>query len=100
VPPDSLLNALPLTRLAVDCMGGDRGPAVILPACQAFLDKHPDAELVLVGTEAALAPSRAWARCHHVVATEVVTMDDSIEHALRRKRDSSRRGAASACLCL
>ena len=93
MPSDSSLNALQLTRLSVDCMGGDRGPVAILPACQSFLAKHPDAELVLVGTEAALAPSRSWSRCHHVVATEVVAMDDSIEHALRRKRDSSMRVA-------
>jgi glycerol-3-phosphate acyltransferase PlsX len=74
-------------------MGGDHGPAVTLPACRAFLDSHPDAELVLVGTEAALAPAAGWARCTRVVATEVVTMDDSIEIALRRKRDSSLRVA-------
>ena len=83
----------PRVRIAVDCMGGDHGPAVTLPACRAFLDSHPDAELVLVGTEAALAPAAGWARCTRVVATEVVTMDDSIEIALRRKRDSSLRVA-------
>ncbi len=93
MPAESPLNTLPLTRLSVDCMGGDHGPAAILPACQAFLARHNDAELVLVGTEAALAPTRGWQRCHQVVATEVVTMDDSIEHALRRKRDSSMRVA-------
>ena len=37
-------------RIAVDCMGGDHGPSVTLPACRAFLDKHPQAELLLVGT--------------------------------------------------
>jgi glycerol-3-phosphate acyltransferase PlsX len=85
----------PLTRvrIAVDCMGGDHGPAVTLPACQAFLERHPDAELLLVGTEQALAATRAWDRCRHVVATEVVTMDDAVEVALRRKRDSSMRVA-------
>lgn len=80
-------------RIAVDCMGGDHGPAVTLPACRAFLDKHPSAELVLVGTEAALAPAAGWARCTRVVATEVVTMDDPVEVALRKKRDSSLRVA-------
>jgi len=74
-------------------MGGDHGPAVTLPACRAFLDKHPSAELVLVGTEAALAPAAGWARCTRVVATEVVTMDDPVEVALRKKRDSSLRVA-------
>jgi glycerol-3-phosphate acyltransferase PlsX len=74
-------------------MGGDHGPAVTLPACRAFLDKHPRAELILVGTAAALAPAQGWPRCRSVVATDVVTMEDSIEVALRKKRDSSMRVA-------
>ena len=74
-------------------MGGDHGTAVTLPACRAFLDKHPQAALVLVGTAAALAPAAAWPRTRCVVATEVVTMDDGIEVALRRKKDSSMRVA-------
>ena len=80
-------------RLSVDCMGGDHGPSVTLPACRSFLDRHPDAELVLVGTEQALAPAAGWARCHMVIATEVVEMDDPVEVALRKKRDSSMRVA-------
>ena len=84
---------LATVRIAVDCMGGDHGPAVTLPACRAFLDSHPAAELLLVGTEAALAPSAAWPRTRRVVATEVVTMDDPVEVALRKKRDSSMRVA-------
>jgi len=84
---------LQTVRIAVDCMGGDHGPLVTLPACRAFLDKHPSAELVLVGAAEALRPAAKWARCTLVVATEVVTMDDSIEVALRKKRDSSMRVA-------
>ena len=38
-----------MTTLAVDCMGGDHGAAVILPACRSFLDRHAQARLVLVG---------------------------------------------------
>ncbi|HEV6966472.1 MULTISPECIES: phosphate acyltransferase PlsX [Roseateles] len=80
-------------RLAVDCMGGDHGPSVTLPACRAFLDKHPGAELLLVGKPEALTAAAAWPRCRVVAASEVVTMDDPIEVALRRKRDSSMRVA-------
>ena len=80
-------------RLAVDCMGGDHGPSVTLPACKAFLDRHPDASLILVGTEEALRPAAHWGRVTCVVATEVVTMDDPVEVALRKKRDSSMRVA-------
>ena len=84
---------LTLVRIAVDCMGGDHGAAVTLPACRAFLDKHPQAELLLVGGAAALEPARGWPRCRIVAAADVVTMDDSVETALRRKRDSSMRVA-------
>jgi len=76
-------------------MGGDHGPAVTLPACEAFLRAHPTAELVLVGTAEALAPARGWARCTLVTATEVVEMHDPVEVALRRKKDSSMRVAIS-----
>ncbi|MEO5732865.1 MAG: phosphate acyltransferase PlsX [Rubrivivax sp.] len=93
-----------MVRIAVDCMGGDHGPSVTLPACRAFLAKHPDVELILVGTEAAIG-STTLPRCTFVAATEVVAMDDSIEVALRRKRDSSMRvalqqlkGDAHACV--
>ena len=74
-------------------MGGDHGPSVTLPACQAFLQAHPEAELILVGRAPALARAASWPRCRIVSATEVVEMDDSIEVALRRKKDSSLRVA-------
>jgi phosphate acyltransferase len=84
---------LQTVRIAVDCMGGDHGPAVTLPAARAFLDKHPAAELVLVGLPAALEPAAAWPRTTRVAASEVITMDDAVEVALRKKRDSSMRVA-------
>ena len=80
-------------RLAVDCMGGDHGPSVTLAACRSFLERHPDAQLVLVGRAEALDSARQWPRCTIVAASEVVEMDDSLEVALRRKRDSSMRVA-------
>ncbi len=87
------LVPLKVVRIAVDVMGGDHGAAVTLPACRAFLDRHPDAQLVLVGGAEAMQPARGWARCTQVVTTEVVSMDDPVEVALRRKRDSSMRVA-------
>ncbi|MDQ6679826.1 MAG: phosphate acyltransferase PlsX [Pseudomonadota bacterium] len=76
-------------------MGGDHGPVVTLPACRAFLAAHPEAELILVGRPDALAQALAWPRCTIVGATEVVEMTDSIEVALRRKKDSSLRLAVT-----
>ena len=71
-------------------MGGDHGPSVTLLACKQFLQTHPDAQLLLVGLPQALAHFH-HPRASVVSATEVVTMDDPLEVALRRKKDSSIR---------
>lgn len=83
--------------IAVDAMGGDFGPAVTLPATLAFLDGHPEASVILVGQPAAIQSHPLYQqlnnshRCQMVDASEVVTMDDPIEIALRRKKNSSMR---------
>jgi len=85
-----------MITVAVDCMGGDIGPAATLPACTAFLNSHPQAQLLLVGLPDVF---RDWpqllnnARCRVMPASEVVAMDDPVEVALRRKKDSSMRVA-------
>ncbi len=81
-----------MITLAVDCMGGDHGPSVTLAACRRFLEQHPDARLLLVGTADGLK-GLEHERATHVLATEVVAMDDPVEVALRRKKDSSMRVA-------
>ncbi|MGV8803523.1 MAG: phosphate acyltransferase PlsX [Polaromonas sp.] len=86
-----------MIRIAVDAMGGDVGPDVTLAASLAFLQAHPDAFVLLVGQPEVLAahPLHAQlqsnARCEIVAASEVVTMDDPVEIALRRKKNSSMR---------
>jgi glycerol-3-phosphate acyltransferase PlsX len=86
-------------KISIDCMGGDHGPSVTIPAALSFLKQQPEAELILVGLE---EPLRAELKKHHADtnprltirnATEVVAMDDPIEVALRRKKDSSMRVA-------
>lgn len=93
-------------------MGGDHGPSVTVPAALAFVKQQHDAHLLLVGREDAIrAELRKLGAEQHpqlsiVNATEVVEMDDTLEVALRRKRDSSMRvaveqvkeGAAQACV--
>ena len=81
-----------MVTLAVDCMGGDHGPKVTLPACRLFLDRNPDAKLLLVGLAKELSHF-SHARAAVVAASEVVEMDDPVEVALRRKKDSSMRVA-------
>ncbi|MGZ3182298.1 MAG: phosphate acyltransferase PlsX [Telluria sp.] len=98
--------------LSIDCMGGDHGPSVTVPAAVSFLRQHPESKLILVGLEeqvrAELRKCKAEtdARLTVVHASEVVTMDDPLEVALRRKKDSSMRvaielvkdGQAQACV--
>lgn len=81
-----------MITIAVDCMGGDHGPRVTLAACRHFLEHHPDAELLLVGLPDSLTGLQ-HPHARVVAATEVVGMDDPIEVALRRKKDSSMRVA-------
>ena len=86
-------------KISIDCMGGDHGVSVTIPACVSFVKNQTDAELVLVGQEAAIRAelSKLGAVGHPRIsvrnATEVVTMDDPVEIAMRRKRDSSMRVA-------
>nr|WP_301540939.1 phosphate acyltransferase PlsX [Bordetella trematum] len=92
----------PVIRIAIDCMGGDYGLPVTIPAALEFARQFPDTRLLLVGLpdaiEAALAEHRSVPRdrLEIVAASEVVSMDDPVEVALRRKKDSSMRLAAQA----
>jgi glycerol-3-phosphate acyltransferase PlsX len=81
-----------MITIAVDCMGGDHGPCVTLPACRNFLDRHADVQLLLVGLPDSLS-TFSHLRATAVTASEVVGMDDPLEVALRRKKDSSMRVA-------
>ncbi len=82
-------------------MGGDHGPSVTIPAAVSFAQHEPDAELILVGLEDVIRDelkkhnALLHPRLSIVNATEVVTMDDPLEVALRRKKDSSMRVAIS-----
>ncbi|HEY7986044.1 MAG TPA: phosphate acyltransferase PlsX [Methylophilaceae bacterium] len=98
--------------LAIDAMGGDHGPHVTIPAALAALKRHSEVNIVLVGLQDAIelelrarkAAVGPRLRIHH--ATEVVTMDESPQSALKNKKDSSMRvainlvksGEASACV--
>ncbi len=83
-------------------MGGDHGLPVTIPAALNFRDTFPDVEVLLVGLPdqigAALDQARSpkgRERLEIVPASEVVTMEDPVEVALRRKKDSSMRVAAT-----
>jgi len=83
--------------IAVDCMGGDHGPTVTVPAVIDFLGRERDCAVILVGREDVLRPLlepiadqfAGRLRIHH--ASEVVGMDEPVASALRGKKDSSMR---------
>lgn len=82
--------------LAVDCMGGDHGPAVTVPAVFDFLRRDPDCAAILVGREDAFQPFLGKAaefgdRVRFRHASEVVEMHDPVATALRNKKNSSMR---------
>ncbi len=98
--------------VAIDCMGGDHGPHVTVPAALAGLAARTNVNFILVGLRDAIevelrahgASTNPRLRIHH--ASEVVGMDESVASALRGKRDSSMRvavnlvktGEANACV--
>lgn len=83
--------------IALDAMGGDYGPSVVVPAALDILRSNTHARLILVGDESAvqaeLVRHQATASDRLVVhhASQTVGMDESPSQALRMKKDSSMR---------
>jgi glycerol-3-phosphate acyltransferase PlsX len=78
-------------RIALDGMGGDFGPAVVVPGADLALARHPDSEFIFFGDEAAICPlvgkSPRLSAASRVVHTDVVVkMDDKPSQALRHGR--------------
>ncbi|MBM0105155.1 phosphate acyltransferase PlsX [Steroidobacter sp. S1-65] len=93
-------------------MGGDHGPSVTVPAALAALQRDADLRITLVGlkdpVQALLngAAATLLSRIQLREVSQVVTMDEKPQEALRKKKDSSMRvaidlvknGEADACV--
>ncbi|MBL8476868.1 MAG: phosphate acyltransferase PlsX [Methyloversatilis sp.] len=85
--------------LAIDCMGGDHGPSVTVPAAVSYIRRDPACSVLLVGLQDVLNAElkRLGAenepRLSVVHATEVIGMDEPPAQAMRGKKDSSMRVA-------
>jgi phosphate acyltransferase len=83
-----------MVRIAIDAMGGDHGPEVILPGAARALERHPDLRFIFFGDEARLKPllnanprlAGISSLRHSSVA---VRMDDKPSQALRMGRRTS-----------
>ena len=85
--------------IALDAMGGDFGPEVVIPAAAKILSRRKLLSIILVGDEERL---RSCAQKHGIKlddrltiqhASEVVEMHDEPALAMRKKKDSSMRVA-------
>ena len=85
--------------IALDAMGGDFGPDVVIPAAAKILSRSKQLRIILVGDEERL---RSCANRHNIEiddqlliqhASEVVEMHDEPAMAMRKKKDSSMRVA-------
>ncbi len=100
-----------MITVALDAMGGDHGPRVVVPAALNALAAYPQLSLILVGDETVLNSlirkknyDAQRLRIHHT--SQSVAMDEPPAQALRYKKDSSMRvainlvkeGAAQACV--
>ncbi|MGB3719451.1 MAG: phosphate acyltransferase PlsX [Proteobacteria bacterium] len=103
---------MPAQRIiALDAMGGDHGPEVVIPGADIALVRHPQLEFRFFGNEAQIAPvlqrfPKLAARSKVVHTDVVVKSDDKPSQALRRGRGSSmwlaleavQKGEADVCV--
>ena len=99
-------------RIALDAMGGDIGPTVVVPGADLSLARHPDTEFVFYGDQAVVAPllenrARLKAASRIVHTDVVVRMDAKPSQALRQGRwkssmwlaiDAVKRGEADVAV--
>ncbi len=80
--------------IALDAMGGDHGPEVVVPGAALSLERHPALQFIFFGVQdriaAALEAHPALSARSRIVHTDlVVAMDEKPSQALRRGKGSS-----------
>jgi len=88
-------DGAPAYTLAVDAMGGDRAPEIVVRGIAIAAERHPGTRFLLVGQSAKLAPllkkhKRADAHCEVREAPDVVGNDTKPGAAVRMRRASMR----------
>ena len=66
-------------RIALDAMGGDHGPAVVVAGADLALARHPESEFLFFGNSALIAPL-VEARPALKAASRIVHTDDCRPH--------------------
>ena len=78
-------------NIALDVMGGDHGPEVVLPGAELSLVRHPDTHYLLFGDESAIRDKlhhhKALAEKSEIIHTDIaISMDAKPSQALRQGR--------------
>ena len=78
-------------RIALDAMGGDHGPAVVVPGAAVALERRPDIQFLMYGDERAIGlvlahHARLKARSRIIHTDVAVKMSDKPSQALRTGR--------------
>jgi glycerol-3-phosphate acyltransferase PlsX len=76
-------------RIAIDGMGGDHAPEVVVSGVIEAAGQHPDAQIFLVGPKDRVSHPSLPANVQVIHAPEVIAMDEEPVKALLRKRNSS-----------
>ncbi|MDX2259663.1 MAG: phosphate acyltransferase PlsX [Hyphomicrobiaceae bacterium] len=85
---------MPARKIALDAMGGDFGPSVVVPGAALSLTRNPEVEFLMYGDEARIAAELAShpklaAKSRIIHTDHVVAMDEKPSQALRRGKGSS-----------
>lgn len=76
--------------VAVDVMGGDNAPEVVLEGIKLALDQNPSMTILAVGDQGVVEPlASAHSRVEAIATTEIIAMDEHPAEAVRKKKDSS-----------
>ena len=76
--------------IAVDAMGGDNAPDVVLEGVAAALTADEDISVILCGPAQVVEPfAAAHERCRAQATTQVIEMAEHPANAVRKKKDSS-----------
>lgn len=93
-----------MVKLAVDMMGGDNAPQIVLEGVQQLLNTYDDVEILLFGDEKYYNITHERITFQH--CSEVIEMTDEPVRSIRRKKDASmvrmaeavKYGEADACV--
>ena len=93
-----------MVKIAIDMMGGDEAPGIVIEAIKKAINDFPDLEILLYGDEKQYNYQHERVIFHHT--DEVITMDDEPVRSIKKKKNASmvlmanavKEGTAEACV--